>query len=435
MIVVEYTRQNEGENMNHDILKSIIYEQHEIIKNCKIVSRNYTFEKNGNYCLVGLRRAGKSTLLYGVVQNLIKNGVEWNQIIYINFEDERLSEFNTMDFNDILSVQSELSDKQGYFFFDEIQNVDHWEKFARRLADAKERVYITGSNAMMLSGEIATTLGGRYLTKYITPYSFEEYLRAFDIPHDYKALLQTKNNGKIRSKCIEYMNYGGLPESIHYQIKRDYISSVYQKVLLGDIVTRNNIRNDKAVKVLIKKIAETVCSEVSYTKLFNTIKSIGFKVSKDTIIDYIQYAQESYLLYRIENYYYQFLDKESTPKYYFTDTGILNLFLEDKKSALLENLVANHLVSQYPEEVYYLKSSKTGIDIDFYVPSQNLVIQVAYSIQTEARKREIENLFKLAKLSKDENKYIIVTFEEEETIREDGFEIQVIPLFKYLLNA
>ena len=123
--------------MNHDLLKTVIYDQHEIIKNLQIVPREYEFDLKANYVVIGLRRAGKSTLLYKIVQDLIAKGTDWNQIIYINFEDERLSEFTVNDFNDILSVQAEMSDKKGWFFLDEIQNIDGWEKFARRLADSK----------------------------------------------------------------------------------------------------------------------------------------------------------------------------------------------------------------------------------------------------------------------------------------------------------
>ena len=216
-------------DMNHTLLKSVIYDQHEFIRNFQIVPRNYEFEENGNYVLVGLRRAGKSTLLYKIVLDLVASGVDWDQIIYINFEDERLSEFTVADFNDILSVQSELSDKKGYFFLDEVQNIDGWEKFARRMADSKEHIYITGSNARMLSREIETTLGGRFFAKHITPYTFGEYLTACEIPHNEPAMLGTKTNGKIRAACAQYLQYGGLPESLLYKAKREYISGV-----LGD---------------------------------------------------------------------------------------------------------------------------------------------------------------------------------------------------------
>lgn len=421
--------------MNHELLKSIIYDQHELIQNATIVARpSYTFEPNANYVLVGLRRAGKSTLLYKIVRELVASGISWDQIIYINFEDERLSEFQKEDFNDILSVQSELSSGQGYFFFDEIQIVSGWEKFCRRMADAKERVYVTGSNAGMLSREISTTLGGRYLTKYVTPYDFEEYLTALDVPHDHRALFQTKANGRIRSHCGSYLQYGGFPEVLQYTAKREYISSVYQKILLGDIIARNGIRNDYAIKILMKKLAESVKSEISYTKLHGILKSIGIAVGKESIIDYIQYAKDAYLIFSIQNFYARFAERESNPKYYFSDNGLLNLFLDDKKPSLLENAVAVYLTKKHPEDVYYLKSPKTGIDIDFYVPAARQAIQVAYSIQGDAYEREVGNLKKFAATVTEPHRYIIVTYEEETTIELSDVKIEVVSLMKFLLT-
>lgn len=422
--------------MNHELLKSVIFDQHAVIQAAQIVPRGYTFEENANYVLVGLRRAGKSTLLFDIARRLVAQGAEWNQIIYINFEDERLTEFTAADFNDLVSVQSELSNKKGYFFLDEVQNIPGWEKFARRMADAKERVYITGSNARMMSREIASTLGGRYLTKTIAPYSFGEYLDAQDVPHDPSDLLQTKTNGRIRGCCARYLNDGGLPETLVYQSKRDYISSVYQKVLLGDVITRNGIRNDYAVKILIKKIADTVCNEVSFSKLHNTLKTVGVKISKDTVIDYVGYAEESYLLFHLSNFYAaSFADREGRPKYYFADNGLLNLFLNHREAALLENAVATALARVFPEGLFYLKSAKTGLDVDFFLPEIGTAIQVAYSIAGEARKREIDALKKLARLESQARRLLIVTYEEEESIREDGLEIEAVPLYRFLLQV
>ena len=152
--------------MNLDVLKAVILDQHRVIEKAEIVGRSSVSLFDGvNYIITGLRRAGKSTLLYQKVQDLVANGVSWTQIIYINFEDESLDGFSLSDFNDILSVQAQLSDAEGYFFFDEIQNVEGWEKFARRMADYKEKVCITGSNAVMLSSQrkrssVAATLAG-----------------------------------------------------------------------------------------------------------------------------------------------------------------------------------------------------------------------------------------------------------------------------------
>lgn len=287
--------------MNHDVLKNVIFDQHEIIRNAIIVPRRYGFDPNARYVLTGLRRAGKSTLLYGIVQNLIAQGTCWEQIIYINFEDERLADFSSRDFNDILLVHSELSDQRGFYFFDELQNIEGWEKFARRLADADEQVYITGSNAGMLSAEIATTLGGRYLTKEITPYRLDEYLLAVGQPFDENALHTTHKLGRLLARFEEYLHFGGFPEAIRYQSRREYVESVYQKVLLGDIVARKKVRNVQALRVLMKKVAETVCGEVSFSTLHGMLKAIGIDAGKSTVIDYLSYAEEAYLLFSLRN--------------------------------------------------------------------------------------------------------------------------------------
>ena len=418
--------------MNHRILKSIIFDQHEIIKNFHINKREYNFDLNANYVLIGLRRAGKSTLLYKIVQDLIEQGIEWNQIIYINFEDERLTDFTIQDFNDILLVQSELSNKKGFFFFDEIQNIDGWEKFARRLADSKEHIFITGSNAKMLSSEIEKTLGGRFLSKYISPYNFREFLTAKQQDFSESSILSTKSSGKIIRNFTEYFYFGGFPETVNFMEKREYVSSIYQKILLGDIATRNNIRNLTGLKILIKKIAETTKDEISYSKLHNILKSIGIQISKDVIIDYVKYAQQAYLIFSVKNYFSKFVEKETTPKYYFYDNGLINLFLLNEEPRLLENLVAINLKHKYKDEVFYLKSS--SIDIDFFVPEIQTVFQVAYSIKNISSQREITSLIEVEKSFKEAKQFVIITFEEEDSINIDDIEIKIIPIWKWLLS-
>ena len=417
--------------MNHEIIKRVIFDQHEVIANTKIVIRDVALEKNANYVLVGLRRAGKSTLLYKRVQDLIKEGVEWNQIIYINFDDERLLGFKVSDFEDILLVAEELSSKKHYFYFDEIQDIDGWEKFAIRMANQHYKVDITGSNAKMLSKEVAAKLGGRYVVKEVFPYSFAEYLRALDVD---KNGYSSKEIGRLNGLLSSFFVYGGLPESVPFNNKREYVSGIYQKVLYNDIIVHNGIRNENGIKLMIKKIAESVKQELSFTKIQNIISGIGYKLSKDVIINYCGYCKDAFLLFTLENYYASFLDKASNPKYYFIDNGILNLFLDDKKSSLLENLVAIHLHRQYGDDVYYLKSAKC--DIDFYISSSSTAIQAAYSIhESEAYDREVSNLLEFAKSRKDPTSLIIVTYEEERTLNIDGYKIEVLPLKKFLLKT
>lgn len=418
--------------MNHNILKNVIYDQHEIIKNFQIVEREYEFDINANYVVIGLRRAGKSTLLYKIVQNLVASGTDWNQIIYINFEDERLSEFTLNDFNDILSVQAEMSDKKGWFFFDEIQNIEGWEKFARRMADSKEHTFITGSNAKMLSAEIETRLGGRYLTKYVTPFNFREFLKAKNIDYSDKTIFSTKDSGKIKREMQNYFYFGGFPENIEYKDKREYVSSIYQKILLGDIAARNGIRNTNGLRLLMKKIAETVKDEVSYSKLHNILKSIGVNISKDAVIDYVEYARQSFLIFAIRNYFSKFVDKETTPKYYFNDNGLLNLFLNKEEPKLLENLVAVNLWNKYKDNLYYLKSQ--NIDADFFVEETGEVIQASYSVSNISSDRETRALAEAARTIKESKRFIIITYEEEKEMTVDGVKIEVFPIWKWLIE-
>ena len=421
--------------MNHSLLKKVITDQHQVIRESRIIPRPYEFEKNGNYVLTGIRRAGKSMLLYSIAQKLIADGTDWDQIIYINFEDERLSEFSLADFNDIIAVQSEMSGKKGYYFFDEIQNVEGWEKFARRLADSNERVYITGSNAKMLSKEIGATLGGRFLEKYVTPYSFSEYLTALQVPHAKADLLGTKTRGRIDAALHSYLEEGGLPESLIYTSKREYLTTVLQKIILGDIVLRKNLKSDHTLRLLVKKIAETVRTEVSYSKLHGSLKGIGLSVGKDTVIDYITYAKEAYLLFSIQNGFFAFSDRESTPKYYFTDNGLLNLFLFDKSSILLENLIATELRRRHGDRLYYMKSSATGIDVDFYLPDQNTAIQVCVDMSETSFERETQNLLKLKKSMPQIRQLLIITMENDEILQINGQAIRVMPASEFLLTV
>lgn len=418
--------------MNHDLLKTVIYDQHEIIRNSHIIEREYEFDLNANYVVIGLRRSGKSTLLYKIVQDLIATGTDWNQIIYINFEDERLSEFTLNDFNDIISVQAEMSDRKGWFFLDEIQNIEGWEKFARRMADSKEHTFITGSNAKMLSSEIENRLGGRYLTKYVSPFNFREYLKAKDIDCSEKSVLSTKDSGRIRREMESFFYYGGFPESITYQNKREYVSSIYQKVLLGDIAARNGIRNTNGLRLLMKKLAETVKDEVSYSKLHNTLRAIGISISKDIIIDYVGYAQQSFLIFAIRNYFSKFVDRETTPKYYFNDNGLLNLFLDREEPRLLENLVAISLWNRYKDGVFYLKGR--NIDADFFVEETGEVIQVSYSLSASSSDRETLTLVEASKTVTGSKRFLIITYDEEKEINLDGIQIEVIPIWKWLLK-
>ena len=421
--------------MNHEVLKQLIYEQHEIIKNSLIVPRDCEIDERDNRILVGLRRAGKTTMLYQFVNKLInENGIKWEQIIYLNFEDERFDDFSITDFNDIVEVQSELSDDEGWFFFDEIQNIKGWEKFCRRLSDAKKHVYITGSNSKMLSREMESTLGARYMSSLIYPYSFKEFLIANQVGYEEKDILLSHTSAMIKNAFNTFLQYGGFPGCIGRKNKREYVSSIYQKVIEGDIISRHEIRNPNALRLIIKKLAESVKDNISYTRIRDIINSIGITPTTATIIDYMSYAEEAYLIFQIKNYYSKFSEKEGIPKNYFADTGILSLFLPQSDTSILENAVAAALYQKYQDRVFFIKSSKTGLDIDFFIPEEKTLIQVAYSLNDSSKKREVESLKKAHRHIPEAKSFIILTYAESETIVLDDFTIVIKPVWRWLLE-
>ena len=417
-----------------NIIKQCIIDKREEIASLDIVERPFAFEECANYVFVGLRRVGKTYMLYQRVNQLLSNGVDQKGILFLNFEDERLSEMQSDDLNSILEVHYEMSgsDTKPILFFDEIQNVNHWDKFVRRLADSKYTIYVTGSNAKMLSSDVATTLGGRFLIYDVFPYSFEEQLKArnVDIDEDWK--FSTIQQSKMNAYFSEYFKYGGLPEIINYKDKRSMLQSLYQKIYLGDICARNNIRNSKVMGLLIKKLAESVKQPTSYNRLQNIIKSTGQSVTVNTVIDYLSFAVDSWLILPIESGYAKIGERESVKKYYFIDNGILNLFLVDSETSLLENFVAVTLCKKYGREnVVYLKGDK---EIDFYIDETNTAIQVSYSIKDDnTRNREVDALCRYAQTNKDV-KPMIITWEEKENLVVDGVSIEVVPVLDWILD-
>ena len=194
------------------------------------------------------------------------------------------------------------------------------------------------------------------------------------------------------------------------------------------------MRNPDALRVLMKKVAETVCNETSATALHGMLRGLGYNVSKGTLLNYLAMAREAYLLFEVKNAVAKFVEHEGNPKRYFSDNGLLNLFLIGREPALLENEVAVAMRDVFGEKLHYLKSSKNGIDVDFYVPEQCLAVQVTYSLSKSAKPREVSNLVKLARIDKSIQRLLIVTKEEEGEITEGDIRIEVKPAWKFLLQ-
>lgn len=419
--------------MDKNVIKQIILNQQDFIGRIKLQSRNVCFEENANYVLVGIRRAGKSYMLYQHIQHLVANGHSIEEMLFINFEDERISDIRKEDLYLILEAYRELFAFQPIVFLDEIQNVDGWEHFARRLADEKYRVFITGSNAHMLSREISSTLGGRYLTKEIRPFSFSEYLEYHNIH-----LPQHWELSPIRADVVrlfsDYFYYGGLSEVFDIQDKKSWLQSLYQKILYSDIVMRKGVRNERSLRLLIRKLADSVMQPTAIKRLQDILQGDGTKITRDTIGSYLDYLHESYLTFGISSFTDSVSQRESIKKRYFYDNGILNLFLFLPETKLLENLVAIKLYNKYGDDLYYYNKN---VEVDFCVPNDGLLIQASYRMIDEAtRNREIGALQKLSKFIKPQ-RCIIVTYDQEEIIQSNDLDVQieVIPAYKFMLMA
>ena len=364
-------------------LKKILLDNQRDIERYQVIPRDMPADDFPLRVFIGVRRAGKSFMLYQKIQERLAAGIGWNEMLYLNFEDDRLGNFSLEDFDLILACHSEMYDTRPMLFLDEIQNIDGWEKFARRLADTKYAVWITGSNAKMLSTEIMEKLGGRYLTTEVYPYGFKEYLTVGKVPFDELSRLETESRGRIVREWNEYLFWGGLPEAYSLVVKRDYLSSVFQKIYLNDIAQNGRIPNTGLLRLLIKKLAENVCNPVSYNRLAGVLSSVSGKVTMPTVQKYIEASENAWLILRLRNVSAPFAERESLCKYYFIDNGILNLFLLNGETSLLENAVALALFRKYGhdrdnERVFLYKDA--NIDVDFYVPEDKLAIQASCCI-------------------------------------------------------
>ena len=417
-------------------LKQVLLDNQKDIEQYIIFPRRFDLNSFPLQVFVGVRRSGKSFLLFQKIRQMLDAGHQWEDMLYLDFEDTRLEGFSTEDFNLILECHQEMYGKRPMLFLDEIQNIEGWQKFARNLADKKYSVFITGSNAKMLSKEIMADLGGRYLPTEVYPFSFQEYLSYMNVPFDELALTATESKAQFMKAYNEYFTWGGLPESVNLPVKRSYLSSVFQKIYLGDIVQRNGISNPKLLQLMIKKMAESVMQPVSYNRISKILSSVSGKISVPTISNYIGFSEEAWLLLRLRNIASAFTERESICKYYFIDNGILSLQLLGGETILLENIVALSMFRKYGhdvdnERVFFYNAN---VEVDFYVPEDELAVQVSYSIKDQdTYDREVGALTKLPNVHPCCRR-VIITFDEEDSLTDKHGTIEVIPCWKWLLS-
>ena len=414
-----------------EVFRLLIREGQETIRDVELYDRPFEFEDHGRYVLVGVRQAGKSYMLYKRARQLLAQGHQLEELVYIDFDDERLLEMTYQDFDTILQTYRAVYQYKPIFLFDEIQNIDGWEHFARRLANQKYTVYITGSNARMLSRDIHTTLGGRFTDEKIYPYSFAEYLGAQGIVPGREWAFGSERF-TVYQMLEQYMLWGGFPELLLYRNKRRWLNDVYEKILLNDIILRNRIKNEMALRMTLKRLAESVTKPIAYNRIANLIKGTGTSTTTASVIQYVEAAKDACVILALENYASKFVERETIKKHYFVDNGLLSIFLTGTESPLLENLCAVHLFRKYGDRLYYYSRNS---EVDFYVPDEKYAVQACVTLSdADTKDREVSALMKLDRLENLE-RMVIVTRDEKDSIPiPSGRTIEVLPAAEWLLE-
>ncbi len=416
-------------------LRETLVDYRAIVESKLICPREIMLPAIPRCVFVGIRRSGKSYLLFAEMQRRLREGGSWSDMLYLNFEDERLLGFDVSDFNQILVAHAELSGRSGRpaLFLDEIQIVENWERFARRMADAETEIYITGSNAKMLSVDVAAALGGRFMTVHVFPLSFTEMLRFANVPFDAAALSSTTGQAQIRRTFRRFFQKGGFPECAQLSENLDYLNDLFQKIFLGDIALRNGITNILPLRIMLKKMAESIGQPLSFSRVARIVSATGTRLTTPTVVNYVGYACDACLLFPVENIFGKLQDRESHKKYYFADNGLVSLLHFDAKADLLENLVAVELLRRHGRDdaVFYFRQQ---IEVDFYLPQTETAIQVCVELtgSPETMKRELGALEKLAKCLPVKRR-LVITLEEEHRIETNFGLVEVIPAWRWLL--
>lgn len=418
--------------ISQETLKKVIIEYQQFLETVELQERSYAFELKGKYVMVGVRHAGKSYLLYQRARQLLASGHAVEELCYVNFDDERLVGMKADELDCILSAYRSLFDRTPILFFDEIQNVDGWEHFARRLANEKYLVFITGSNAKMLSREIATTLGERFLSMEVMPYSFGEYVRASGVNLG-KNWKYGRTADVVSRLCEGYLRYGGFPEVLDYANKRAWLNGLYGRIFFSDMIVRNGIKNEEALRLAVHKLAENVGQPAAYNRIANLVKAAGVSTTTASVRDYVRFMRESCLVFSVPNSAAKFAERESVKKHYFVDNGLLNIFLTNPDSALLENVCAVALHRTYGEALRFYSHN---VEVDFYVPNGGLAVQACWSMSdADTRKRELRALEKLNE-RRPLRRMVVVTREESEIVElSSGQKVEIVPLADWLLEG
>ena len=378
--------------------------------------------------VIGVRRSGKSTLCFNALR---KAGVHY---AYANFDDERLEELETKDLDNVLQTLYKIYGKFDYLFLDEIQNIDGWPLFVNRLLRQRIHIIITGSNAKLLSTELATHLTGRHHKIELFPFSFKDWCSIKDVEY---TRLTTKNKGLLSKAYEEYFRQGGFPELISGEENpKEYISTLIDNIISQDIKKRYKIRNIDA----LKRLAHHILNETPTLIVKETLQNIIGIKSERTLGNYLMYLNQTYLISTISKYSSRSRERARNEKSYAIDVAFMdkreNAFSGENLGWRLETIVYLELLRRKAgteNDIYYYQGRSAEADFVVCDGKKTLAVyQVSYDISNDkTRKREIKGCIAGAKATKCDNIFLI-TDHESEVIEEDGYSIQVVPIWEWL---
>jgi uncharacterized protein len=425
-----------------DLLKTIIIDGHQKVLP-EVWPRTLKIPAGSGkvITLTGVRRSGKTYHLFNLMNHLKSNGVANEKLLYFNFEDERLH-FSAPELDLILQAYQELYPalklSECFFFFDEIQEAPGWEKFVNRVHDSiSPNVFITGSNARLLSQEIATALRGRTLTFEVYPLSFREFVHIQSPglnPHS------SMDRAAIVHLFERFMQYGGFPELIRLEdaLKEKILQEYFNVMLFRDLIERYQIPNSTTLKYFCKRVVGASAGEFSVHKIYNELKSQGYKVSKDTLYAYQDQVEAIYLNRFVNRWSVSVVKSESSQKKcYVIDQGLgaaLDYKLSRDTGRLLETTVALELLKQGKQIAYH----RNGSECDFVVIDKgNVTAAIQVSIQisdNKTREREIKGLVQSCQFfGLDEG--VILTLDHTEELEQEGVRIRILPAWQYFYSV
>ncbi len=417
--------------IRNELLRQVVSQQKEEILAPKETIRRELlndlenwFKDNRVLILTGIRRCGKSTLLRQIMQQKTK-------FCYVNFEHELFLDFQAQNFESLHEVLIGIYGPSQTYFFDEIQNIQGFEAFVRRLQDQGKKIIITGSNAALLSKELGTKLTGRYKPLEVYPFSFREFLTFRKITWNKEWFYNTEKKVQLFQSFAEFLNQGGFPE---YLLNQDeaYLKTMYDNILYRDIISRYALKKQKVLRELVQLLLRSISSRITY----NSLKSALGLANAITIKEYIHYLSNSYLVFELPKFDFSLRKQLAAPKKIYTIDSALyrlnGLLFSENKGQIMENTAFLEL-KRRNKEIYFFSGKG---ECDFIVKEKERIseaIQVSYILNGDNRQRELEGLYETMnhfKLAQG----IVLTYEQEEEIIFKNKKIKIIPLWKWLLE-